>query len=46
MQEGKGQEKRKGRDSFDMCKWDSKETIQPEERCKTGKEENEVRWVE
>ena len=46
MQEGSTQEKREGRDPFDMCKRDNGKTIQPEQRCSSGKEENEVRWVE
>lgn len=45
-QEGSTQEKREGRDPSDMCKRDNGKTIQPEQRCSSGKEENEVRCVE
>lgn len=46
MQEGSTQEKREGRDPFDVCKRDNGKTIQPERRCSSGKEENEGRCVE
>lgn len=43
--QGKGADREAKQDPFDVCRCDNEETVQPEGRHRSGKEENEVSGV-